>query len=318
MTRAYGTHERRYIMELAQPSRLDLAAEALAAKPISHWKLAWWRLSRDKVTVVAAGVLLLIILSALLAPVISPYDPNEASFKGANQNVLNRLAPIGSEGHVLGTDQQGRDMLTRLLHGGRLSLLTGVLPVGVALVIASVLGIMAGFVGGRLNMLIMRVNDMFYAFPPILLAIAVSGALGPGINNTIIALAISFIPPILRVAESVTIKARAMDFVESARASGAGDLAIIRYHIVANVAGPIVVYASTLVGISIITAAGLSFLGLGVTVPDAEWGLMLSKLRQSIFLEPWVPVLPGLMIFVTSMAFNLLSDGLRDALDVRL
>ena len=302
-------------MTLARPVGQDLAAEALAAKPISHWKLAWWRLSRDKVTLVAGVVLLLIILAAALSPVISPYDPNVVHLKG---NVVDRMAPIGSAGHPLGTDEQGRDMVSRLLHGGRMSLVAGVVPVFVALLIASVLGITAGFVGGWLNMLIMRITDMFYAFPFILLAIAISGALGPGLNNTLIALSIVFIPPITRIAESVTTQVRAMDFVESAQASGAGNLSIIRYHIVANVAGPVVIYASTLVGVSIIAAAGLSFLGLGVSVPNAEWGLMLSQLRQSIYIEPWVPALPGLMIFVTSMSFNLLSDGLRDALDVRL
>jgi peptide/nickel transport system permease protein len=302
-------------MTLARPVEHDLAAEALAAKPISHWKLAWWRLSRDKVTLVAGSVLVLIILAAALAPIISPYDPNVAHVK---ENVVDRMASIGSSGHPLGTDEQGRDMVSRLLYGGRMSLLAGVVPVFFALLIACVLGITAGFVGGWLNMLIMRVTDMFYAFPFILLAIAISGALGPGLNNTLIALTIVFIPPITRVAESVTTQVRAMDFVESAQASGAGNLSIIRYHIVANVAGPIVIYASTLVGVSIIAAAGLSFLGLGVSVPNAEWGLMLSQLRQSIYIEPWVPALPGLMIFLTSMSFNLLSDGLRDALDVRL
>ena len=302
-------------MTQPQSAQVDLAAEALAAKPVSHWKLAWWRLSRDKVTLVAAVLLILIILSSLLAPVISPYDPNEADLIGVR---VNRLAPIGSSGHLLGTDGQGRDMVSRLLHGGRMSLLAGVLPVFVALLIASTLGITAGYAGGRLNMLIMRVVDMFYAFPIILLAIAIAGALGPGLNNTLIALSIVFIPPITRVAESVTTQVRSMDFVESAQASGAGGFSIVRYHIVANVAGPIVTYASTLVGVSIIVAAGLSFLGLGVSVPQAEWGLMLSQLRQSIYVDPWIPALPGLMIFLTSMSFNLLSDGLRDALDVRL
>ena len=302
-------------MTLARPIEPDLAAEALSAKPISHWKLAWWRLSRDKVTLVAGGILSLIVLAAVLAPLISPYDPYVVHLKG---DVVDRMAPIGTPGHPLGTDEQGRDMVSRLLHGGRMSLLAGVFPVFVALLIASVLGITAGFMGGWLNMLIMRVTDMFYAFPFILLAIAISGALGPGLNNTLIALSIVFIPPITRVAESVTTQVRAMDFVESAQASGAGNFSIIRYHIVANVAGPVVIYASTLVGVSIIAAAGLSFLGLGVSVPNAEWGLMLSQLRQSIYIEPWVPALPGLMIFLTSMSFNLLSDGMRDALDVRL
>ena len=303
-------------MALAKPVGPDLDTEALAAEPLSHWKLAWWRLSRDKVTLISAGVLGLIILSTLLAPVISPYDPNAAHF---NENkTVKRIAPIGTSGHLLGTDEQGRDMVSRLLYGGRLTLLAGVFPVLVATTIASILGITAGFVGGRLNMLIMRVVDMFYAFPFLLLAIAISGALGPGLNNTLISLSIVFIPPITRVSEGITTQVAAMDFVESAHASGAGAFAIIKSQILANVAGPIVVYATTLVGISIIAAAGLSFLGLGVSVPDAEWGLMLTKLRNSIYIDPWVPALPGLMIFITSMSFNLLSDGLRDALDVRL
>ncbi len=293
-----------------------MAAEALAAAPISHWKLAWWRLSRDKVTIASAVVLGLVIFAAVFAPLISPHPPNDAHFN--ENNTVKRLAPVGSSGHVLGTDEQGRDMLSRLLHGGRMSMLAGVLPVLVATVIASFLGITAGFVGGRLNMFIMRVVDMFYAFPFILLAIAISGALGPGLNNTLIALSIVFIPPITRVAESVTTQVRAMDFVESAHASGAGPFAIIKAHILANVAGPIVIYATTLVGISIIAAAGLSFLGLGVEVPNSEWGVMLNSLRRSIYEDAWIPALPGLMIFITSMSFNLLSDGLRDALDVKL
>ncbi len=302
-------------MNEPQPANAGLAAEALAAKPISHWKLAWWRLRRDKVSLAAAFVLFLIILASLLAPVISPYDPNVASMKG---NIINRVAPIASEGHALGTDEQGRDMLSRLFYGGRMSLLAGVFPIMVALILGSTLGISAGFVGGRVNMLIMRFVDMFYAFPFVLLAIAISGALGPGLNNTLIALSIVFTPPITRVAESITTQVRTMDFVESAQASGAGLITIMRYHIVANVVGPIVIYATTLVGVSIIAAAGLSFLGLGVSPPNAEWGIMLNTLRQSIYIDPWVPALPGLMIFLTAMSFNLLSDGLRDALDVRL
>ena len=298
-----------------QTAGLGLATETLTAQPISHWKLAWWRLRRDKVTLVAAGVLALIIFGAVIAPIISPYDPNVASIEN---NIVNRVAPIGSPGHILGTDEQGRDMLSRLFYGGRMTLLAGVFPVLVALLAGSTLGITAGFVGGRTNMLIMRVNDMFYAFPFILLAIAISGALGPGLNNTLLSLSIVFTPPITRVAESITTSVRALDFVESARASGAGNFTIIRYHIVANVAGPVVIYATTLVGVSIIAAAGLSFLGLGVSPPNAEWGIMLNSLRQSIYVDPWVPALPGVMIFITSMSFNLLSDGLRDALDVRL
>ena len=171
-------------------------------------------------------------------------------------------------------------MLTRLLYGGRMSLVSGVTPVLIALLVGSTLGITAGYVGGRLNLLIMRVVDIFFAFPSILLAIAISGALGAGLKNTIIALSIVFTPPIARVAESVTTQVRGWEFMEAARASGAGSFAIIRHHMIANVLAPIFVYASTLISVSVIIASGLSFLGLGVSPPNAEWGLMLNTLRR--------------------------------------
>jgi peptide/nickel transport system permease protein len=285
--------------------------EGPAGKPLSYWRLVAWRLRRDAVTLAAAAVLLTIVLSAVFAPYLAPYDPFQGSIR-------KRLTQVGTSGHVLGTDEQGRDMLTRLLYGGRMSLVAGVTPVFFALLAGSTLGIVGGFVGGRVNMLIMRIMDIFYAFPSVLLAIAISGALGAGLGNTIIALSIVFTPPITRMAESVTTQVRAWEFMEAARASGAGAFAIIRHHMIANVLAPIFVYATTLVSVSVILASGLSFLGLGVSPPNAEWGLMLNTLRQSIYVNTWVPALPGVMIFLTSMAFNLLSDGLRDAMDVRL
>ena len=225
--------------------------------------------------------------------------------------------PVGSPNHLLGTDELGRDMLSRLIHGGRLSLFMGVTPVVCALLIGGLLGITAGFMGGRVNMLIMRIMDVFYAFPSVLLAIAISGALGAGIVNSIVSLTIVFVPPITRVAESVTTGVRNMDFVEAARASGAGTLAIVRVHVLGNVLGPILVYATSLISVAIILAAGLSFLGLGVKPPEPEWGLMLNTLRTAIYVNPWVAALPGAMIFAVSICFNLLSDGLRSAMDIR-
>jgi peptide/nickel transport system permease protein len=293
------------------PTQSRQLLEGPAGTPMSYWRLVWWRLRRDKVTLTAAAVILCIVLSAVLAPYVAPHNPVQGSIR-------KRLAPIGTPSHLLGTDEQGRDMLSRLLFGGRLSLTAGIVPVCVALLAGSTLGILAGFMGRWVNMLIMRIMDIFYAFPSVLLAIAISGALGAGMVNTIIALSIVFTPPITRVAESVTTQVRGWDFMEAARASGAGPLAIMCHHMIANVLGPIFVYASTLVSVSVILAAGLSFLGLGASPPNPEWGLMLNTLRQSIYVNTWVPVLPGVMIFLTSMAFNLLSDGLRDAMDVRL
>jgi peptide/nickel transport system permease protein len=164
---------------------------------------------------------------------------------------------------------------------------------------------------------IMRVMDVFYAFPSVLLAVAISGALGPGMFNGLVALTLVFIPPVTRVAESVTTQIRAQDFVEAARATGASATRIVTGHVLSNVAGPILVYAAGLISVSIIIASGLSFLGLGVAPPTAEWGLMLSAMRQAIYVAPISAILPGVMIFVVSICFNMMSDGLRSAMDVR-
>jgi len=289
---------------------LPTEAGVVVGPQISYWRTVAWRLSRDRATLVACSLLLLVVLSAVLAPWISPHDPNAGSIRL-------RLAPVGAPSHVLGTDEQGRDMLSRLLWGGRMTLLAGLAPVGVAFVLGTVLGVIAGYTGGIINTLVMRTMDIFYAFPAVLLAIAISGALGPGLPNTLISLSIVFIPRVVRVAESATVQVKGLEFIAAARASGAGVWQILRHHLLANILGPVLVFVSTQVSLSIILAAGLSFLGLGVTPPAAEWGLMLNTLRQSIYVNAVVPALPGLAIFVTSMAFNLVSDGLRDAMEIR-
>ncbi|WP_045392140.1 ABC transporter permease [Falsirhodobacter sp. alg1] len=276
-----------------------------------YWAMVRKRILRDPVTLISAAILLVIILSAILAPVLAPYDP----YVG---NIMTRMKPVGFEGHLLGTDETGRDMLSRLLFGGRLSLIAGVVPVSIALLIGGSLGITAGFFGGLVNTVIMRVTDVFYAFPSILLAIAICGMLGTGLFNTLLSLTLVFIPPIVRISESVTTQVRNLDFVEAARASGAGSFALMRYQVLPNVLAPILVYTTSLVSLSIILAAGLSFLGLGVSAPAAEWGLMLNSLRQMIYIDPVLAALPGVLIFATSMCFNLISDGLRSAMDVRL
>ena len=287
------------------------AALLLARRGRGYWKNVWARLREDKITIAVIVVLVAIILSAVLAPLLTPHDPLTTS-------VLKRLKPIGTEGHWLGTDEIGRDLWARMVYGGRLSLLCGVLPVAVALVVGGTLGVVAGFAGGVVNSAIMRSMDVLYAFPSILLAIAICGILGSGIGNTILALSVTFIPPLVRISEAVTTQVRSLDFVEAARASGSRTTLILRYHILNNVLGPILVYATSLISISIILASGLSFLGLGVTPPSPEWGLMLNNLRQAIWVDPLVAALPGAMIFLTSMCFNLTSDGIRQAMDVRL
>jgi peptide/nickel transport system permease protein len=293
-------------LELGAP----LVQPTVAAAGRGYWKSVVRRLRRDPVTVICAAVLLLLVASALAAPWLGLADPYKTS-------MLRRLYPLGSPNHLLGTDELGRDMLSRLIYGGRLSLFMGVTPVICALLIGGLLGITAGFVGGRTNMAIMRVMDVFYAFPSVLLAISLSGAMGAGTENTLLSLTLVFIPPICRVSESVTTQVRGFDFVDAARASGASALTIVRVHVLGNVLGPILVYATSLISVAIILAAGLSFLGLGVKPPEPEWGLMLNTLRQAIYVNPILAALPGVMIFITSICFNMMSDGLRAAMDVK-
>ena len=294
---------------ISLPDGVEIPTGALEVR--SYWQNVFQRLRRDPVTVTCLVIVLLIVLMAIFAPFLAPADPYKA-------NMLKRLTAIGTAGYPLGADELGRDMLSRLIYGGRISLLMGIIPVFVALFVGGTMGVIAGFVGGRTNMLIMRLMDVFYAFPSIMLAIAISGALGAGIGNGLLALTLVFIPPITRIAESVTTQVRSFDFVEAARASGAGSWTIIRVHVLSNVLGPVFIYATSLVSVGIIIASGLSFLGLGVSPPAADWGLMLSTLRQSIYVSPMVCALPGVMIFITSLCFNLMSDGLRSAMDVRL
>lgn len=274
-----------------------------------YWRGVLRRLLLDKVSVVCIAVLALIILGALFAPWLAPGDPAVGS-------VLKRLKPVGTPGHLLGTDELGRDMLTRLLYGGRTSLLMGMAPVGMALVLGGTLGMVAGFVGGRANALIMRSVDVVFAFPSVLLAVAIAGALGAGIANTLLALTIVLIPPLVRITESATTQVRSVEFIEAARASGAGSGVIMRVHVLGNVIGPVLVYATSLLSVSIIMAAGLSFIGLGAKPPTPEWGLMLNTLRNAIYTQPLLAALPGVLIFLVSLAFNLLADGLRSAMEV--
>ncbi|MBM3374535.1 MAG: ABC transporter permease [Betaproteobacteria bacterium] len=275
-----------------------------------YWQTVFRRVMADRVAMFAGLVILFLLVLVVFGPLIAPLDPYQAS-------MMKRLRPIGTEGHLLGTDELGRDMLSRLIVGARLSLFMGITPVICAFVLGSLIGIVAGYAGGLVNTLTMRTIDVFYAFPSVLLAIALSGALGAGITNSLISLTIVFIPPIARVAESVTTQIRSRDFVEAARASGASAFTIVRVHVLGNVLGPIFVYATSLIAVSMILASGLSFLGLGVKPPEPEWGLMLNTLRTAIYAQPWIAALPGVMIFMTSIAFNLLADGLRSAMEIK-
>ena len=282
-----------------------------AAQPSrSYWRLVARQMRREPVALASAAVLLIIVAAAVFAPWLAPADPYKAS-------MLRRLLHVGSAGYPLGADELGRDMLTRLMYGGRLSLLMGAAPVLAAFLIGTTVGVAAGYVGGRVNMAVMRTLDVFYAFPSVLLAVAIAGALGPGMSNSLIALTLVFVPQVVRVAESVTTQVRKLDYIEAARMSGASAFTIIRVHVLGNVLGPVFVYSTGLLSVCMILGSGLSFLGLGVKPPEPEWGLMLNTLRAAIYSNPVVAALPGAMIFITSIAFNLLADGLRSAMDIR-
>jgi peptide/nickel transport system permease protein len=293
---------------------MEIAASANgvpALKVRGYWRTVGYRLRYDYVTLFFALVIICIALSAICAPLLAPFDPLKTS-------MAYRLKPIGFRNFLLGTDELGRDMLSRLIYGGRMSLLMGLTPVVLATIVGGTLGVVAGFVGGSINMAIMRTIDIFYAFPSVLLAVAISGTMGGGISNGLVALTLVFIPPLCRIAETAATQVRGLDFVEAARASGAPTRSIITTHVLGNVLAPLFIYASSLISVAILLAAGLSFLGLGVEPPTPDWGLMLSTLRQAIYVQPYVCALPGLAIFITSLSFNLVSDGLRQAMDVRI
>ncbi len=259
---------------------------------------------------IAGGVCALFLLAALLAPLIAPYDP-------LTDDRSNRLQPFFSGSHLLGTDGQGRDVLSRVIWGARPSILTGLIPVFVAGIIGTLLGLVAGLGSHRVNTGIMRTLDVFYAFPAVLLAIAIAAALGSGTSNAIVALSVILIPPIARLAESEVARIRSAAFMEAARVSGAGWWSIALRHVLPNAAPAIVVYCTALVGLSIVYAAGLGFLGLGVAPPTAEWGLMVNELRQFTFSAPGISLVPAVVILIASVAFNVFGDGLRDLLDVK-
>lgn len=283
----------------------------LAVAPRSYWKEVAYRFTRNRAGVVAFVVIAALCASAVFAGFLSGSDPLLGK-------PADRLLGVGSPGHLLGTDEQGRDMLARLLHGGRLSLMAGFLPVLGATFVGLLLGMWAGLSRGIANHVIMRTMDMLYAFPAILLAIAVGASLGPGLTNAMIAATVVFIPPICRVAETATRSVVLQEYVEAARVAGTGQLRMVRTQILPNVVNPVLAYASGLLGISMIIAASLSFLGLGSRPPAPEWGYMLQSLRGSIYVAPLVSALPGFFIFITSVAFNIVSDAFREAMDVRL
>ncbi|MBO8173546.1 MAG: ABC transporter permease [Bacillaceae bacterium] len=272
------------------------------------WQTAWKKLKRDRAAMTGVVILSVMILLSILAPILPLPDPEET-------DLANRLKPPGTEGHILGTDELGRDMLSRLIWGGRLSITVGFVAVGIAMFIGTILGLIAGYFKRFFDTVIMRTIDVLMAFPYVLLAIAIIAALGPGLMNTMIAISVVGIPYYARIVRGSTLTFREMEFVMAERAIGANHFHIIFYHILPNCLPPLIVAASLDVGWMILAASGMSFLGLGAQPPDAEWGVMLSEGRKFIRVAPHVSVLPGMAIFLVVLSLNLIGDGLRDALD---
>lgn len=284
-------------------SALDLAAELprADASPRRHLRPA---------TRILVGLLAGLFLIALLAPLLVPFDPRAGSSADA-------LIGIGENGHLLGTDGQGRDIFSRLLVGARLSLLTGVLPVLVSGLIGTLLGVAAGLGRRAVNTAVMRTLDVFYAFPDILLAIAIGAVLGPSIRNVIIAITIVLIPGTARIVEAEVVALRSADFMRAGRCSGASQTMIAIHHVLPNIAAPVLVYCTGLIGLAIVGAAGLSYLGLGAAPPTAEWGLMLTNGQDFILTNPSVALIPAGAILLTALLFSALGNRLRDELNVR-
>lgn len=268
------------------------------------------RFKKNKAALAGLIILIILVLVAIFAPYLAPYDPYDAQM----QLALSK----SSYSHWLGCDELGRDLLSRIIYGARISLRVGLEAVAIALGIGTLLGALAGYYGRWIDALIMRLMDIMLAFPSILLAIAFMAALGRGIDNAIIAIGIVSIPEYARIVRGSVLSVKENDYVTAARAIGNSDAAIIGRHILPNVLAPIVVRATLGISSAILDAAALGFLGLGVAPPTAEWGTMLGMGRGYIWDAPHLLTYPGLAITITVLAFNLLGDGLRDALDPRL
>jgi peptide/nickel transport system permease protein len=282
----------------------------MAAPP--RGRRAFWRaFLGEPVAAVSFAIMALFLLAALLAPWLGLPDPVRGS-------LVDRLRPPLSPGHPLGTDEFGRDLLSRVVWGARVSLGVGFAAVGIAVTIGVSLGLVSGYLGGRFDFWVQRLVDMLMAFPYILLALMIVAILGPGLMNTMLAISIAGVPYYVRIARSSALALRKREFVEAAEAAGAGPVRILLRHVLTNSLSPIVVAATLDVGWMIMAAAGMSFLGLGAQPPLAEWGVMLSNGRQFLRVAPWVSLVPGTMIFLVVLVLNLLGDRLRDLLDPRM
>jgi len=283
----------------------------VAQPPATAIRQALNAFSRDRAAVAAVVLLAIVLFIAIAAPIIAPYDPD-----AGDGTML--LSPPLTGGHLLGTDGQGRDLLTRLLFGTRLAVVEATVPVVMAAVAGTTLGLLAGFYEGLLGGLVMRVLDVFFAIPLVLLGIAIAAALGSGPPTVILSMAVVITPYIARVVFTATSQLKHSLFVKAARSSGSGELEILREEILPHVIPSVIVYGTTNMGAMIVFAAGFGFLGLGAQPPTSDWGAMIAFGMTTLASAPWVSTFPGLVIIAVALAFNYLGDGLRIALDPRL
>lgn len=295
---------------MMQPSR-RLRATPGVAEPAAGKRGFWRAFLGEPVAATAFAVLVIIVLAGVAAPWLGLPDPDRGS-------LVDRLKPPLTPGHLLGTDEFGRSLLSRVIWGARVSLGVGFLAVGIAAVLGVALGLVSGYLGGRFDFWSQRFIDLLLAFPYILLALMIVAILGPGLLNTMLAISIAGIPYYVRIARASALALRESEFVEAAEAAGARTAWILLRHVLTNSLSPILVAATLDVGFMIMAAAGMSFLGLGAQPPLAEWGVMLSNGRQFLRVAPWVSLVPGAMIFVVVLALNLLGDRVRDLLDPRM
>ena len=276
----------------------------------SQFREIWRRLKRNRAAIAGGIIVLLFVATALLAPWLSPYPPNEG-------DLTKRLQAPDRE-HLLGTDPLGRDLLSRVIYGARISLQIQIVAVVIAMFVGTLLGMVGGYYGGAFDNLIMRLMDILLAFPGIFLAIAIIAVLGPGLANLMLAAGIYSIPQFARIVRGSVLSLKEKEFVEAARAVGEKDINILFRYLLPNSMAPIIVQTTLRMATVLLTASGLSFLGLGVQPPTAEWGAMLSNARAYLITAPHVATVPGLAIMLVVMGFNLFGDGLRDSLDPRL
>ena len=300
------------------------AADVLVRGPESLWRQALRAFFRQRSAVIGLGMLVFLVLVALLAPVIAPYEPTQVLI--SVEDVQKREPPcihlLGCPAdhpqHIMGIDGNVRDEFSRVIYGARVSLYIGFITVGFAILVGIFLGSIAGYLGGRLEDIIMRTLDVLLAFPSLLLAIAIVSVLGPGLINAMLAIAIVSIPAYARVMRASVLAAKEEEYVQAARVVGVSPLWILFRHIMPNAISPLIVQGTLGIGTAILETAALSFLGLGAQPPTPEWGSMLSAERNQVFSAPFLVFFPGLAIMINVLSFNLLGDGLRDALDPRL